>query len=75
MEAKARAKVDHERRRQELAIETERKKAKLRNATWTHEDLVKLMYHQEKILDTHFGEPQAFEDDKTQIDALLAKRK
>lgn len=76
MEAKARAAERHKIRQQERSIETARQTAKLKNAKWTHEDLAKLMYHQEKILSDHrSGEPREFEDDKTQIDALLAKRK
>lgn len=61
--------------KQQLELETARKTEKLKNAKWTRDDLVKLLYHEERILDTHFGEPQTFLDDMNLINAQIAKEK
>jgi hypothetical protein len=40
------------------------------------DDLIKLLYHEEKILDDHkLGEPQTFVDDMSLINAQIAKEK
>lgn len=61
--------------KKKLEIETARKEEELKNAKWTRDDLMKLVYQQEKILDDHFWEPQAFGDDITLIQAQIAKEK
>lgn len=40
--------------KKKLEIETARKEEELKNAKWTRDDLMKLVYQQEKILDDHF---------------------
>jgi len=62
--------------KQQLELETARKTEKLKNAKWTRDDLVKLLYYEEKILDkNHLGEPQNFADDMSLINAQIAKEK
>ncbi len=61
--------------KQQVELDTARKTEKLKNAKWTRDDLVKLLYHEERILDTHFGEPQTFADDKSLINAQIEKEK
>lgn len=68
-------KMKKEAEKQQLELETARKTEKLKNAKWTRDDLVKLLYHEERILDTHFGEPQTFADDMSLINAQIAKEK
>lgn len=61
--------------KQQVELDTARKTEKLKNAKWTRDDLVKLLYHEERILDTHFGEPQTFADDMSLINAQIEKEK
>lgn len=62
--------------KQQVEIDTARKTEKLKNAKWTRDDLVKLLYHEERILDDHhLGEPQTFTDDMSLINAQIAKEK
>ncbi len=48
---------------------------KLKNSKWTRDDLMTLVYKQEKILDTNIWNPQTFRDDLTLINEQLAKEK
>ena len=67
--------IKKEAERQKVELETARNKEKLKNAKWTRDDLVKLLYREERILDNHFGEPQTFADDMSLINAQIAKEK
>jgi hypothetical protein len=60
---------------QRTQIETAERLEKEKNKKWTRDDLIQLVYEQEKILDEHFWEPDTFEDDFHLIEAQIAKEK
>ncbi len=70
-EAEMKKAEDKKRAEMESALNTE----KLKNSKWTRDDLMTLVYKQEKILDTNIWNPQTFRDDLTLINEQLAKEK